>query len=472
MQTQPHDWSLTGKEEAIRDDLPRVLVIGAGMAGLVAARLLHASGFPVTVLEARERLGGRVWTDRRLGGPCDFGGSWIHGADDNPLTRWCNNREIPLIISDHGTRFFYDEGRPTARHDALRKGWRGLGAATVMITWVRLGAWLDRLQGRQQGRAVAEALLPLLTARWLPEFDRQLLGWILSMSEGVEGAPADLVNIEQWYPAEAEGVNAMPAGGYVRLIEDVAQALDVRLKSPVTRVQVGEQKVVLHGAMGQVQGGVVVVATPLAMLTSGKLQFEPPLPARKMAAIARIGYGGRGVLNKLFLRFSHRFWPQEHNHFSTLPRTPDERGVFTSWVSLEESAGAPVLMGYCDGETAAALDYGGDDGEIVERGMLMLKRIFGDAIPDPIDAYFTHWLADPWAMGSYSYTSVYTRPGDRDFYAAPVGDRLFFCGEAAAHEGYGTVHAALESGAEAAQAIFARFTGQPPQVNQLVFNRT
>src|SRR5215203_523668 len=121
-QIQGHDWSLTGKEEAWRPELPRILVVGAGMAGLVAARLLHASGFPVTVLEARERVGGRVWTDRRLGGPCDFGGSWIHGADDNPLTRWCNNRNIPLIVSDENSRYFYDECKPTLRRDALRKG--------------------------------------------------------------------------------------------------------------------------------------------------------------------------------------------------------------------------------------------------------------------------------------------------------------------------------------------------------------
>lgn len=472
MAGQGEDWSLTGVDEPLRPELQRVLVIGAGMAGLTAARLLHASGFPVTVLEARARVGGRVWTDTRLGGPCDFGGSWIHGADHNPLTNWCNNRQIPLIISDHGTRYFYDEGRPTARQAALRRGWQGLGAASAAIGWVRLRAWLDRRQGRTQGRPVADALLPLLTASWLPSFDRQLLGWILSMSEGVEGAPADLVNIDNWFPTEAEAVNAMPTGGFVRLIDDVAQGLDVRFNTPVERVVIHEQGVTLHTTAGPFNGGIAVVATPLAMLTTGKLQFDPPLPERKRAAMARIGYGGRGVLNKLFLRFPHCFWPEGHNHFSTLPRTPDERGIFTSWVALTGIAGVPVLMGYCDGETAAELDHNGDDEEIVERGMVMLRRIFGDSMPEPVDGYFTRWLSDPWAMGSYSYTSIYTQSGDRDFYAAPVGGRLYFCGEATAHVGYGTVHAALESGAEAAQAIFQRYTGQIAHTEQLIFRRS
>jgi monoamine oxidase len=186
----------------------------------------------------------------------------------------------------------------------------------------------------------------------------------------------------------------------------------------------------------------------------------------------RIGYGGRGVLNKLFLRFEHRFWPEEHNHFSTLPHTPDERGIFTSWVGLAESAGAPILMGYCDGETAANLDHMGSNEEIVERGMVMLRRIFGHSIPQPAESYYTRWLSDSWAMGSYSFTSIYTRPGDRDIYAAPVGDRLYFCGEATANDGYGTVHAALQSGAATAQVLFSRYTGQSAFTEKLVFNRT
>jgi monoamine oxidase len=129
-------------------------------------------------------------------------------------------------------------------------------------------------------------------------------------------------------------------------------------------------------------------------------------------------------------------------------------------------------MGYCDGETAASLDHGGSDAEIVELGMVMLRRIFGNVIPTPVDSYYTRWLSDPWAMGSYSFTSIYTHPGDRDLYAAPTGDRLYFCGEATVNEGYGTVHAALQSGAAAARAIFARYTGEAPRTHQLVFNRT
>src|SRR5205085_1242001 len=99
-------WSMgTAKPE-------RVIVVGAGMAGLVASRLLRDSGFDVTVLEARDRLGGRVWTDARIGAPVDLGGSWVHGVDGNPLTLWCEKLGIELI-ENQGDRLLIDE-RATA----------------------------------------------------------------------------------------------------------------------------------------------------------------------------------------------------------------------------------------------------------------------------------------------------------------------------------------------------------------------
>lgn len=470
------DWSLTGKEEPIRPDLPRVLVIGAGMAGLVAARMLHASGFAVTLLEARNRIGGRLLTDSTLGGPCDFGGSWIHNAQDNPLSRWCAARGIALIVNSEGTRHFYHRGQLMPRRQAYVRAWLGMGSAALMILWVQLRARIEKAQGNAISRSVGEAIFPLLNAPWLPTFDRQLLGWLLSMSEGVEGAPADLVRIDNWYPADTMGVNAIPSGGYARLLEDVAQGLEIHLETPIAHVQVDAQGAMLHSdCMANVyHGGIVVVATPLAVLATGKIHFEPPLPPHKQEAIQRIGYGGRGVLNKLFLRFPHRFWPAGQTTFAVLPQTPEKRGIFTSWAALDESTGVPILMGYCDGETAAALDRGengGDDVQIVEQGMKMLRLIFGNDIPQPTACHFTRWLSDPWAMGSYSYTSIHTRPGDRDLYAAPVGDKLFFCGEATINEGYGTVHAALESGAETAQRIFERYTGLRAHTERLIFKR-
>src|SRR5262245_5896403 len=95
-------WSMgDGKAE-------RVIVVGSGMAGLVSARLLQDSGFSVTVLEARDRVGGRTWTTDALGIPLDLGGSWVHGVEGNPLTLWCEKLGIELVESQ-GDRLLIDE---------------------------------------------------------------------------------------------------------------------------------------------------------------------------------------------------------------------------------------------------------------------------------------------------------------------------------------------------------------------------
>src|SRR5215510_593295 len=111
----------------------RVVVVGAGMAGLVAARLLHDSGFAVTVLEARDRLGGRTWTDDSLGAPLDLGGSWVHGVDGNPLTLWCEKLGISLIESQGDRLLIDDRATAPTREGQRRRAVLGRAAFKLAI---------------------------------------------------------------------------------------------------------------------------------------------------------------------------------------------------------------------------------------------------------------------------------------------------------------------------------------------------
>src|SRR5215831_18028108 len=150
----------------------RVVVVGAGMAGLVAARLLHDSGFQVTVLEARNRLGGRTWTDDSLGAPLDLGGSWVHGVDGNPLALWCAKLGVPLDESQ-GDRLLIDK-RATAptREGQRRRAFLGRAAFKAAIEW---SSWKSKAMAASWGpRSISlkQAIDPLLHASWLPEVDR------------------------------------------------------------------------------------------------------------------------------------------------------------------------------------------------------------------------------------------------------------------------------------------------------------
>jgi monoamine oxidase len=430
----------------------RVLVIGAGMAGLTAARILHDTGLDVTVLEARDRLGGRTWTDDSLGLPCDLGASWIHGADDNPLTEWAAAIGLPLVHTPTSRRRFYLNGGWHSQQELMRACWRGVGSAAAAM-WLAGRQSQRRRQRGGSGLSLAAAIGPLLDDNALPLADRRFLAWVVSVSEGVQGAPAEYIDVAEWYPSEATGVNAMPVGGYRCLVEDAARGLDVRLNCAVGVVAYGEHGVTLHTQAGPLSADAAVVTVPLSLLKTGRLLFDPPLPAAKQAAIAAIGFGGDAVLNKMFLRFPHRFWPDMEDRCVVLPEAPQQRGFFSNWVNVEPLLGQPVLAGFASGRTAARLDREADDAVIVDAAMRSLRRMFGRRIPEPSCYQLTRWLSDPWAGGSYSYAHIGSTDADRRLYAAPVGGRVFFAGEATTGHDYGTVHAALLSGWRAAHEV-------------------
>ena len=203
------------------------------MAGLTAARILHDTGFAVTVLEARDRIGGRTWTDDSLGVPCDLGASWIHGADDNPLTDWAAAIGLPLVYTPTSRRRFFRAGNWQSQQDMMRASWRGVSAAALRMWFAAPPVTAQPQPRRRSATALATAIGPILDDPSLPLADRRFLAWVVSVSEGVQGAPAEYIDLAEWYPREATGVNAMPLGGYRHLVEDVAAGLDICLNCAV-----------------------------------------------------------------------------------------------------------------------------------------------------------------------------------------------------------------------------------------------
>lgn len=437
----------------------RVVVVGAGMAGLVAARLLHDSGFSVTVLEARERNGGRVWTDDRLGVPIDLGGSWVHGVDGNPLAQWCGKLGVSLLESQ-GERLLLDK-RATAptREGQRRRAVRGRLAFRAAIEWA---SWKSKAMTRVNGPrsiSVKQAVEPLLRASWLPEIDRLVVATFVEMSEGVQSAPWEVVAAEEWFPTEGLDRNAQPKGGFRPLIEDAARGLDIRHGTAVARVVRKADGVTAILQSGErIEADRAVIAVPLGLLRAGLPALDPAPPDAQQRALGRLGYGA-GILGKVYLRFPRRFWPQSPKWFGRLPDSPDRRGTFNTWVSHEEETGQPVLLSFANGHTAIHLDREAPDEEVKAVAMKSLRAMFGDGIPEPEAMAFPRWLSDPWSRGGYSYPAVGSDPDDCTAHARPLGDRVFFAGEATEPVEYGTVHAALWSGEQTAEAIFRIATG-------------
>lgn len=449
-------WSMGGGKPE------KVIVVGAGMAGLVAARLLRDSGFAVTVLEARHRLGGRTWTDSSLGAPLDLGGSWVHGIDGNPLTLWCEALGVALV-ENRGDRLLIDKrAKVPSREGQRRRAVLGRAAFKAAMEWASWKSKAMTLSRGPRSISVKDAIDPVLHASWLPEIDRLVIATFIEGSEGVQGAPYDWVAAEEWFPTEGLDRNGQPRGGFIQLLDDAARGLQVRLGAPVQRITWNGE-----GATAVLQGGETiaadraVVTVPVGLLRTGWPALDPPPPEGQQVAIGRLGYGA-GILGKIYLRFPERFWPEQPKWFGRLPDAPDKRGTFNTWVSHVDETGLPILLSFSNGATAARLDRTASDEEVKEVAMSSLRKMFGEAIPAPQAMLFPRWLSDPWSQGGYSYPGVGSAPEDREDHARPLGDRIFFAGEATEPVEYGTVHAALWSAEQTAEALFKAATGTAP----------
>jgi monoamine oxidase len=424
--------SIRAQDETSAD----VLVIGAGIAGLAAARRLTDEGYSVIVLEARDRIGGRVWTNNALGIPLDMGASWIEGVDGNPLTQIANENGIETQPTDEDSMIVYDtDGSEIS--DELESYMESLDT--------------DIDEAADSLSEDAEDDIPLseavnLVAEELDGDELRILDFV-SRDNILFNYAADAEDLSiLYYDVEKEesGGDVLFPGGYVQIAEVLASGLDIRLKHVVESIEYGEDVRVITDE-GTFTATYAVVTLPLGVLKRGSVTFNPPLPENKQGAISRIGMG---LMNKLFLRFPEVFWDAEYEMFDYI----SENGHWQSWYDFSKVVDEPVLLGFNAGRIGLEVEALSDE-ETVEDAMRVLRIIFPDA-PDPIDWVLSRWAADPFAGGSYSYTRVGSTPEDYAALAETVEDVLFFAGEATDHVNSAGVDGALISGLRAAEEIF------------------
>ena len=155
--------------------------------------------------------------------------------------------------------------------------------------------------------------------------------------------------------------------------------------------------VILRGGE-KIEADRAVIAVPLGLLRAGLPTLDPLPPEEQQKAIGRIGYGA-GILGKIYLRFPHRFWPEQPKWFGRLPDSPDRRGTFNTWVSHVGETGLPILLSFSNGATAARLDRSASDEEVKEVAMSSLRKMFGNDIPEPEGMLYPRWLSDPVVAG-------------------------------------------------------------------------
>jgi monoamine oxidase len=420
----------------------RVLIVGAGMAGLAAAQSLRQAGVEILVIEARERVGGRVWTSPAWPAtPLDLGASWIHGSQGNPITALAHEigaRSVPTTYDN--TRIYQTEGQPLPA--AAEAELARLGAAIARI--------LRQAQDGESDQAVQAAVETGLDWPSLSAETRQQANFILSSSLEHEYAGSTAELSTYWYDADATfpGPDVLLPDGYQVLADFLAQGGPLALGQPVRQVIWDAQQVVVVTTDGEHRGEQAIITLPLGVLQAGAVTFSPALPQRHQRAIVALGMG---VLNKCYLRFPQTFWPEEVDWLEYLaPR----KGEWVEWLSLARPTGQSILLGFNAADFGRASESWNDETQVAG-AMHTLRRIFGPRIPEPEAVQLTRWAADPYARGSYSFNALGSTPAMRDHLAQPIAGRLFFAGEATQRDYFGTVHGAYLSGQRAAAELLA-----------------
>jgi monoamine oxidase len=431
------------------------LIIGAGAAGLAAAAELGANGRHVMLVEARERTGGRIFTDTKTLAPLpiELGAEFIHGESQAVLGRLETAKDIAIDASrerwtTHGTRLV----RAEARLRALKRTFSRMSPPERDMPFAEL---LHRRR-RSMSPAVRE------------------LAWM--MVEGFDAADPARISarevLDEWSgPAAADGPTFRPAAGYDNLLQSVRRALPVdrctlQLGTVVRTIAWGKRGVEVealrHGERLRISAPRAIVTVPLGVLqlpatAPNSMRFTPELDAKRTA----LAHLAAGPVIKVVMSFARPFWAELDDcryrkaGFFFAPGAPFP----TFWTSLPLRTS--LLVAWCAGPRAERLG-GRSDREILACVHDSLRALFGRRRFSSMLQYvrWHDWQRDPFACGAYSY--LLARGGRaRQALARPLADTLFFAGEACDTDGEAaTVGGALTSGTRAARQVMEAVAGR------------
>ena len=413
-----------------------VIVIGAGISGLAAAKKLKDKGFNVIVLEAQEKIGGRIRTDRSLGIAFDEGASWIHGPKGNPITNLASQADANTYLTDDDSLKVFDNNG-TAYSDAF---------LDAQYTQFENALNAVRSIGTQ-----SQSFLEVFNSLYPTQENNRLWKYMLSAYlEFDTGGDISTLSSKYFDDDEAfSGKDVIITNGYDKIANLLGQGLDIRLNSRVTEVNYTSIKSLVNVKGDSVEADYVIVSVPLGVLKNNSVSFNPTLPIDKQGAIENTKMGN---VNKFLFSWNTPFWETDVQYIGY---TPDTKGKFNYFMNmLKFLPTTNSLMTFAFGNYATVTESL-SDGEIISEVMAQLKTIYGNSIPTPTNMLRTKWGQNINTFGAYSFAPNGTTSTDFDTMAKEISNKLFFAGEHTIRDYRGTVHGAYLSGIREADKIIA-----------------
>ncbi|KAF4955486.1 hypothetical protein FGADI_4459 [Fusarium gaditjirri] len=306
--------------------------------------------------------------------------------------------------------------------------------------------------------------------------DHRLINWHIANLEYSNATSLHNLSLPLWdidAGNEWEGSHTMVVGGYqsvARGLVHCPSSLDLKTKFPVKSISYHTGEGMASAAIECEDGSVVdadaVVCTiPLGVLKHNNIVFNPPLPSWKTDVVERLGFG---ILNKVVLVYDKIFWDHDRHIFGVLRESSNRlstsqkdyaanRGRFFQWFNVSNTTGLPCLIALMAGEAGFETEHSSND-SLVAEATEVLRSVFGQDVPYPVEAMVTRWGSDRFARGSYSSAAPGMQPEDYDIMARPVGN-LFFAGEHTIGTHPATVHGAYLSGLRAASEVLETLIG-------------
>ena len=404
------------------------IIVGAGISGLACARELRSRGWKVLVLEARNRIGGRIHTRRNAHIPSEFGAELAHGKNISTST----------LLRRAGVRL-----TPGVNRAAY------ISAERIHLPGSEFAVQVENLLGELSKHFGRDSTLAETLENLFSHYDLEVRAAASRAFLALEGGSAHELSLKglAW---KGEANSLMPTNlfipcGYDFLLNHLNAELEVLLEQEVVSIDWSKDRIDICTKSGrQFCAKTVVITIPVAVLRHAILNFIPVLPSKKLAAINAIP---TNQINKIILRFKRRVWPEVD--------FIESDGAFGVWWQRPKEFGDAVLVGF--GSQPNLVEQGAaDQSQAISLALSELSAVFGaDMHSEFLQGNYIDWTNDPFSRGGYSYSVVGIGEARRDL-AAPLASKLFFAGEASCFDGdYATVHGAYETGLRAAQEVLS-----------------